>query len=175
MITFISEASDILTKLGLDWKSILFYVVNFIILLGALIALLYKPVKKMLKNKRQNIDGVYAENEQLKAESEKLKADYDKMVADMKLENARVAAKVADAAQELAIAVLAEAQEQAQSIVNSAKKEAATQMEQLKGEYRNSVNGLAVQIAEKLLEREISDSDNDALIEQVLSDWEDAD
>ncbi len=175
MITFISEASDILTKLGLDWKSILFYVVNFIILLGALIALLYKPVKKMLKNKRQSIDGVYAENEQLKAESEKLKADYDKMVADMKLENARVAAKVADAAQELAIAVLAEAQEQAQSIVNSAKKEAATQMEQLKGEYRNSVNGLAVQIAEKLLEREISDRDNAALIEQVLSDWEDAD
>ena len=47
MITFISEASDILTKLGLDWKSILFYVVNFIILLGALIALLYKPVKKI--------------------------------------------------------------------------------------------------------------------------------
>ncbi|WP_438846983.1 F0F1 ATP synthase subunit B family protein [Anaerocaecibacter muris] len=175
MITFISEASDILTKLGLDWKSILFYVVNFIILLGALIALLYKPVKKMLKNKRQSIDGVYAENEQLKAESEKLKVDYDKMVADMKLENARVAAKVADAAQELAIAVLAEAQEQAQSIVNSAKKEAATQMEQLKGEYRNSVNGLAVQIAEKLLEREISDRDNAALIEQVLSDWEDAD
>ena len=47
MITFISEASDILTKLGLDWKSILFYVVNFIILLGALIALLYKPVKAL--------------------------------------------------------------------------------------------------------------------------------
>lgn len=175
MITFISEASDILTKLGLDWKSILFYVVNFIILLGALIALLYRPVKKMLKNKRKSLDEVYAENDKLKAESEQVKADYDKMVADMKLENARVAAKVADAAQERADAVLAEAQAQAQAIVNSAKKEAATQMEQLKGEYRNSVNGLAVQIAEKLLEREIGESDNAALIEQVLSDWEDAD
>ncbi|MDE6401310.1 MAG: hypothetical protein K2L54_01715, partial [Clostridiales bacterium] len=138
-------------------------------------ALLYRPVKKMLKSKRESLDGVYAENEKLKAESEQIKADYDKMVADMKLENARVAAKVADAAQERANAVLVEAQEQAQSIVNSAKKEAATQMEQLKGEYRNSVNGLAVQIAQKLLEREITDSDNAALIEQVLSDWEDAD
>ena len=45
-------------------------------------------------------------------------------------------------------------------------------MEQLKAEYRDSVNKLAVQIAQKLLEREISEKDNAELIEQVLSDWE---
>ncbi len=171
-MTFLCEASDILTKLGLDWKSILFYVVNFLILFGLLIALLYKPVKKMLENKRKSLDDIYAENEKLKAENDSRKAEYDKMVADMKLENARVAAKVAAAAQERADAVLSEAKQQADSIVAIAKREAATQTEQLKSEYRDSVNTLAVQIAQKLLEREISDKDNAVLIEQVLSDWE---
>ena len=88
------------------------------------------------------------------------------------MENARIAANAAEAAQQRAEAIIADAQEQAKSIVDAAKKESATQMEQLKGEYRNSVNNVAVQVAQKLLEREITESDNDALIEQVLSDWE---
>lgn len=173
MLNFIS--ANILDIFGLDWKSMLFYIGNFVLLLAVAIPLLYRPVKKMLKAKRENLDSVYKENEKLKAESETQKAEYDKMVEDMKLENARVAAKVASDAQERADAIVAEAREQARGIVDAAKNEASTQMELLKSEYRNSVNDLSVQIAQKVLEREISEKDNSALIEQVLSDWEDAD
>lgn len=59
--------------------------------------------------------------------------------------------------------------------MDAAKKEAVTQKEQLRTEYRDSVNRLAVQVAQKVLEREVSEKDNAALIEQALSDWEDAD
>lgn len=173
MTTFVS--ANLLEVFGLDWKSILFYVVNFILLIAALVLLLYKPVKKMLKEKRRSLDDVYSENEKLKAESEAQKAEYLKMTEDMKLENARISAKAAVDAQKKADAIIDEAQAQAQTIINNAKKEAATQSEQLKGEYRESVNTLAVQVAQKLLEREITDEDNSALIEQVLSDWEDTD
>ncbi|MCH5155202.1 MAG: ATP synthase F0 subunit B [Clostridiales bacterium] len=165
-------SANILEVFGLDWKSMLFYAVNFLILLAAMIGLLYKPVKNMLKKKRENLDEVYAENEKLKAESETRDAEYNKKMEQLKLENARNAATAAEAAQAKADAIIAEAQEQAKSIVDAAKKESATQMEQLKGEYRNSVNNLAVQVAQKLLEREITEDDNNALIEQVLSDWE---
>ncbi|MDE6618449.1 MAG: ATP synthase F0 subunit B [Clostridiales bacterium] len=163
---------NILEVFGLDWKSMLFYVVNFLILLAALIGLLYKPVKNMLKKKRESLDDVYAENEKLKAENAAREAEYQRKTEELKLENARIAANAAEAAQQKADALIADAQEQAKSIVAAAKKESATQMEQLKGEYRNSVNNVAVQVAQKLLEREITESDNDALIEQVLSDWE---
>lgn len=171
-MTFLSEAGDILTKLGLDWKTMLFYIVNFIILVTVIVFVLYKPVKKMLKEKRKSLDDIHGENERLKAESERLKAEHEKAVADMKLENARISAQISAAAQEKADAIVAEAQQQAQNIVDIAKKDAATQMDQLKGEYRDSVNTLAVQIAQKVLEREISQQDNADLIEQVLSDWE---
>lgn len=164
--------ANILEVFGLDWKSMLFYVVNFLILLGVMIWLLYKPVRKMLQKKRESLDEVYLENEKLKSECENNAAEYQKKMEELKLENARIAASAAEAAQKKADALLAEAQEQAMSIIDAAKKESATQMEQLKGEYRDSVNNLAVQVAQKLLEREITQSDNDALIEQVLSDWE---
>ncbi len=173
MNLFIS--ANIFEALGLDWRSMLIYIGNLVILVGALIALLYKPVKKMLQEKRKSLKDTYEENEKLKAESETLQADYAKKVEDMQLESARASAEVAQNAQERADAVIAEAQAQAKEIVDAAKKDALYQKEQLKNEYRDSVNTLAVQIAQKVLEREISDKDNDELIEQVLSDWEDTD
>ncbi len=165
--------ANIFEMLGLDGWSILFYAVNLIVLIGLLVLILYKPVKKMLKAKRQKLDETFEENKRLKEESEKLNAEYAKMIEDMKVENARVAAEVASSARERADAIVEQAQEQARSIIDAARKDASGQKEQLKNEYRDSVNRLAVQIAQKLLEREISDADNSALIEQVLSDWED--
>ncbi len=171
MVLFLSD--NIFKTLGLGWQSILFYAINLLILIGGLVLLLYRPIKRMIKNKREVLDATFEENEKLKMESETLRADYDKTLEEMKSENARIAANAAIAAQERADAIVSEAQEQAQAIVASAKRDALYQKEQLKNEYRDSVNTLAVQITEKLLEREITDEDNSELIEQVLSDWED--
>lgn len=137
--------------------------------------LLYRPIKKMLKAKREKFNETFNENQKLKAESEKLKTDYEKMVDDLKVESARIADEVYKKAQQRADSITDNAHEQAKSIVDSAKKDALYQKEQLKNEYKDSVNRLAVQVAQKLLEREITQKDNDALIEQVLSDWEDDD
>lgn len=168
-------AANIFETLGLSGWSILFYVINFIILVGVVVLVLYRPVKKMLKNKRESLKQTYEENEKLKNESEALKAEYDKKAEELKTESARVAAEVAKNAQSRADAIVANAQEQANAIIDAAKKDALYQKEQLKHEYRDSVNRLAVQIAQKVLEREISGEDNSELIEQVLSDWEDSD
>ena len=166
-------SNAIFDNLGLDWRSMLFYIGNFVILFGILVAVLYKPVKRMLIKKRQDLKDTYEENEKLKAESDRLKAEYDKKVDDLKLESARVAAEVAKVAEERAEVIVKDAEEQSKAIIDAAKNDAMYQKEQLKNEYRDSVNKLGVQIAQKLLEREISDADNSALIEQVLSDWED--
>ena len=168
-------SASIFEALGLDWRSMLFYLGNLVILIAVLVLVLYKPVKRILAKKRKSIQDTFDENEKLKAEGEKLKAEYEKKTEELKSENARVTAEVAKNAQERADAIVAEAQEQAKAIVDAAKKDAVYQKEQLKNEYRDSVNSLAVQVAQKLLEREISDADNSALIEQVLSDWEDGD
>ena len=165
-------SANILEVFGLDWVSMLIYLGNLALLIVVLVLVLYKPVRNMLRDKHKNLDDVYQENERLKAESESLRVQYDKMVDEMKLENAKAAAKIAEVAQNRADEILKDAQAQAEAIIGAAKKESATQTEQLKAEYRDSVNKLAVQIAQKLLEREISEKDNSALIEQVLSDWE---
>lgn len=165
-------ANNIFDALGLDWKSLLFYLGNFVILMTVLILLLYKPVKKMLKEKREALQRTAEENEKLKAESEEQKAEYNKQLEELKVENAKISAEIAESAQKRAEEIVAEAQKRALAIEDAAKNDLLYQKEQLKNEYRDSVNRLAVVIAQKMLEREITEKDNDELIEQVLSDWE---
>lgn len=172
MIDLIS--TNIFDALGLDWRSLLFYLGNLVILIVVLALVLYKPVKRMLKEKREKLNSVFDENEKLKKESETLQSEYEKKEEQLRTESARISAEVAENAQARADAIVEEAQAQAKAIVDAAKKDALYQKEQLKAEYRDSVNELAVSIAQKLLEREISDADNSELIEQALSEWEDA-
>ena len=70
-------AANILEVFGFDWRSLLFYIGNFVLLAAVLIAVLYKPVKKMLESKRKSLDDAFAENDRLRAESENSKAEYD--------------------------------------------------------------------------------------------------
>lgn len=168
--TFIS--ANVFETLGLDWMTILFYVINLIILIAFLTLLLYKPIKKMLKKNREKIDEIYEENDRLKHESDELKSKYDEMVSDAKVESVRVAAEVAESAQVKSEEIIAAAQKQADEIISEAKKNALVERERYKTEYKDSVGTLAVEIAQKLLEREVSKKDNSVLIEEVLSDWE---
>lgn len=165
-------STNIFDALGLDWKSLLFYLGNFVILVTVLVLLLYKPIKKMLQNKRKALNNIAEDHARLKEESEKQKTEYDKQLEELKVKNAELSAEIVESAQKRAEAIVAEAQKRAQSIEDAAKRDALSQQEQLKNEYRDSVNRLAVVIAQKMLEREITDKDNAELIEQVLSDWE---
>lgn len=168
--TFIS--ANVFETLGLNWMTILFYVINLIILIAFLTLLLYKPVKKMLKKNREKTEEIYEENDRLKHESDELKSKYGEMVSDAKVESVRVAAEVAESAQVKSEEIIAAAQKQADEIISEAKKNALVERERYKTEYKDSVGTLAVEIAQKLLEREVSKKDNSVLIEEVLSDWE---
>ena len=165
-------STNIFDALGLDWKSLLFYLGNFVILVTVLVLLLYKPIKKMLQNKRKALNDIAEDHARLKKKREKQKTEYDKQLEELKVKNAELSAEIVESAQKRAEAIVAEAQKRAQSIEDAAKRDALSQQEQLKNEYRDSVNRLAVVIAQKMLEREITDKDNAELIEQVLSDWE---
>lgn len=47
---------ELLTKLGIDWKLLLSQAVNFLVLLAVLTIFLYKPLLKMMRQRRQKIE-----------------------------------------------------------------------------------------------------------------------
>lgn len=90
---------DILEKLGLSWMSVLFHVLNLLILIAALYYLLYKPVRKMIADHRQKLDSVFEENRRLNAEAAEMKHEYEAKTAAMRDELGKVAEEAAKSAQ----------------------------------------------------------------------------
>jgi F-type H+-transporting ATPase subunit b len=150
----------------------LIYLANIIILVVALYFLLYKPVSKIIAAHRQKLKDVFDENQRLNAEAAETKRKYEALIDDVKQEVARIGADAAAKAQVKADEVIGRATEQADNIIRNAKQEAFSERERLKNELYDSVGRIAVDIAQKVLEREVSVDDNRRLIDSYLTEWE---
>ena len=163
---------DILEKLGLSWMSVLFHVLNLLILIAALYYLLYKPVRKMIADHRQKLDSVYEGNRRLNAEAADMKHECEAETAAMRDELGKVAEEAAKSAQAKADETLSAARAQAKTIVENARKEAVAENQRMKNEYQEKVSALAIAMAERVLEREVSEDDNRKIIDECLKEWE---
>ena len=75
-------------KLGIDWQSIIFYVVNFGILYAVLAKYLVPPVLNMLDKRKEMVEGSINE-------ANKLKADFQEKTLQMEREKAATQATMA--------------------------------------------------------------------------------
>ncbi|MDD3213868.1 MAG: F0F1 ATP synthase subunit B [Eubacteriales bacterium] len=148
--------------------SILLHVVNAAILIGALYWLLYKPVRKFM-NKRAT--GIAKDLQDVADAQEKLRDE-------QKSAHEEIEAVRKDAASKAAKSV-AQAQEQAQHILEDAHKDAELTLKQarMEAEYmrrnardkmRDEVADLSVQLAGKILQREVNQADHAKLVEDFL-------
>lgn len=164
---------NVLESLGLGWWEILFHTVNLIILIVALRFLLYKPIKRMTDKHKEKLNEVFEENKRLEQEAVKMKDDYTKLMDDAKKEAVKISLEAAQNAQKKSEEVIEEANEQARNIIENAKRETLVEKERLKSDFKDAVGKLSVEIAEKVLEREINESDNEDIIDKCLKQWED--
>lgn len=68
--------------------------------------------------------------------------------------------------------IVEDAQKEASVILENAQKEAIAEKQRVQHELHDSVGHIAVEIAEKILEREVSIEDNKRIIDESLSEWE---
>lgn len=159
---------ELFKKLGLGGWEILFHAINLVLLVVALYFLLYKPVKNIVANHRKKLDDINSENLRMREETDALKNEY----SDMKQKALEESATISKRAEERSKEIIEEAQQKADAILESAQKEALLEKQRIKHELYDSVGHIAVDIAEKILSREVSEEDNRKLIDESLSEWE---
>lgn len=158
----------IFKELGLGGWEILFHAINLVLLIVALYFLLYKPVKKIIAGHRKKLDDIYQENKRIQEESETLKNEIDDLKQQALQESAQISARALRRSQE----IVEDAQKRADAILESAQKEALVERQRMQRELHDSVGHIAVEIAEKILEREVNEEDNRRIIDESLSEWE---
>ena len=144
----------------INFLEIILYIVNIIILFFFLRWLLYKPITRFLSNRTNEIQKQIDEAAQKYSDAEQLKAKYDEMMENAQDLATELINKSKSVADEQARQIVAEAEESADEIRTRTEKHIESQKQQAVLEMRQEVTRMAIQIAEKVLQREVSYEDN---------------
>lgn len=147
---------------------ILISLANLLILFLIVKKFLYKPVKATLEKRQAEIDENYAA-----AESAKADAESDKALWAQKMQTADETADqtikdAAETASRRADKIVADAREEADGIMRRAQAAAVLERQNAEASMRREIVDVSTQIAEKMLEREVSADDHRELIDTFL-------
>jgi len=148
---------------------ILWHLFNTAILFAAIRLLVYKPVRKFMDARTQRIRAAFDDAAAKQAQAESLMAEAKDARSAAEAEAARVQAEGAAQAEAAAIALLDEAKKQAAAIVAQAGADAAAETEAARVVSGRQALAMAVDIAEKMIGRELSQKDNELLAREFLT------
>jgi len=132
-----------------------------IIVFSALVFLLrkfaWKPIIDGLKEREGEIEGALRMAEETRAEMAKLKSDNDRLVAEARRERDEIIKEAKDASNRLIAEAKEDAQTQSAKILDDARASIAHERDVMLAQVKKDVAGLSLEIAEKVLRKELSD------------------
>ncbi len=152
----------------LDGWTFLAQICNLMIQLVIFKKLLLNPVKKVIAERKAKADNQIADAEKLRTEAEAMKAEYEQ-----NLQNARTEAnQIVTSAQKTAAArseeIVGEARAQAAALKQKAEADIAQERKKAVNEVKDEIGGMAMEIASKVVEREIKEADHQDLIDEFI-------
>ena len=144
--------------LNIDWQQILLHALNFVILVGGLYILLYKPVKKFMAQREAHYRDMDEQAKQTLEEADRLKEDYQNQ---LKAIDTEISQKKAQAQQEVEQSVqqqLTDARTQADKIVADAQKTADRVHEKMLADVKKELTNLAMEATKKLIYEKSGDA-----------------
>lgn len=144
------------------------HVLNVIILYFVLRFLLYKPVLKFIKKREHTFadkeDALDSRDKELVQQKE----EYELMMAEANNEAATIITKSNEMARDHAREILDNAKEHARDLVLRSKREIEGEKVQARLDMKSEIADMAIQIAGKVLEREVSLDDNRRIIDEFF-------
>ena len=152
----------------LDGWTFLAQICNLMIQLVIFKKFLLKPIKQVIADRKAKADSEIADAQKLRTEAEAMKAEYEQ-----NLQNARTEAnQIVAAAQKTATArseeIVGEARAQAAALKQKAEADIAQERKKAVNEVKDEIGGIAMEIASKVVEREITEKDHKDLIDEFI-------
>ena len=153
---------------GMDFWTALLTLCNMIITFAVLKKFLFKPVKKMIDDRQQEIDHLYADADNSKAQAEALQAHYAAKLKAAGAEGARIIQNATRQAQKREEAIVRAAQDKAAKTMERAHAQIELEKKQALNDLKNQVSGMALGIASAVLEEEIDQKKHAELIHSFI-------
>lgn len=147
---------------------------NLLILTLLVKKLLFERVQKILDERQARADALLADAQKAKDTAEAEKAEYESHLASARQEAADMLAQANQTAAQRSEEALNAARQQAAQIKQKAEAEIEQARKKALNDAKDEIGGMAMEIASKVVEREINEADHKALIDQFIENVGDA-
>ncbi|AKQ47241.1 ATP F0F1 synthase subunit B [Rufibacter radiotolerans] len=152
---------------------LIWQVITFLVVLFLLSKFAWKPIMAALREREDNIDAALSMAEKAKLEMQALKADNERLLTEARVERDRILKDASEAANHLVETARTKASEEGARLVEQARVSIENEKNAALTEVKNLAASLSIDIAEKLLRRELQDQQAQrALVESYLRDAE---
>ena len=159
---------------GINPWTALFTFCNMMITFAVLKKFLFKPVKKMIDDRQAEIDIMYADADAAKQKAAELEQEYQQHLQSIRDERDTLLREATARAQKREEEIVGEARAEAAALRAAAEADIAQERKKAVNDLKNEIGGIAVDIAGKVVEREINETDHKALIDEFIRNVGDA-
>ncbi len=154
-----------------DIGTIIWMVIIFAITLFILKKFAWKPILNSLREREQNIDDALSAADKARADVENLKANQDQLIAEARKEKDAILKEARDIKDKILAEAKTSAQDEAKKIIAAAREQIESEKTAAFAEMKKQVVELSVLVAEKILQKELSENkDQEELVDRLVKD-----
>ena len=144
-------------------------VMNFVVLAGALVFILRKPISQALSSRIKDIQEQLDSLETRRAEAEKRLAQYNEQLSQLESEAAKIVDAYIKQGNEAKAKILKEAEQTAEKLRVQARRNIEHEFDKAKQKLQQEIVESSLQMAEESLKKEITNKDQDKLIDEYIN------
>lgn len=154
--------------LSIDIGTIIFTFCNLLILFLVFKHFLFGRVYKILDERQNEVSDTYSKADEALEHAKLLESEYSSLMTGAKEESAEMIKNASKKAQQRSDEIISEAKSEASAILAKAGEDIEREKKRAESELRGEISELAVLVAQKVVEKEISEKDNERLINDFI-------
>jgi F-type H+-transporting ATPase subunit b len=154
--------------LSIEWGTMVFQLIAFIILMLLVSKYALRPMLNTMRQRQEHIDGQIKAAEKSRKEAEDLIKEQREALEKARLEAKEIIERAKAQKEREAEEIIAKAQERAESMIKEATNEIQREKEKALASLRDEVGALSVQLASKLIEKELDGKAQAELVGRYL-------
>jgi len=156
--------------LGVNPWTALFTLANTVALFLVMKKFLWVPVLKMIEDRQQEIDSMYAEADSAQAEAKRVQAEYQQKLSVAAETSERMVKEAVVRGQNREEEIIRQANREAAAIMDKASADIALEKKKAINEAKDEISVIAMAIAGKVVGRSLTDADQAKLVDSFIDE-----
>lgn len=154
--------------LSIDTGSLIFTLINTLILFLIIKHFLFDRVNNVLEQRQKDISSTYQKADETMENAKRLEADYNELMSNAKEKSNEIVREATKKANRRSDEIIEHAKAEAMNLTNKANQEIENEKKRARSQLKNEISDIAVQIAGKVVEKELTAVDHERLINDFI-------